>query len=343
VVLPSVPAATVTAPAAAATAPASSLEDVISRAMPAVASIIANNARGTGFFVRPDTVLTNAHVIEGQTSVRLWVNGVEHTARVTSVSTSTDVAALQVSDANPGQMTLALGSVDRARVGEEVVAIGFALGSLSNTVTRGIVSAVRKVGDVTLIQTDAAINPGNSGGPLIDGSGQVLGITSIGFRGEEGLAFAIAADHASQLLQGRAIVSGSTPLAALNHAMSTQSEGDQLRAAGEQEYGTTLQQIARSADQLDTYWSRYSSTCVAGAASTGDRPWFAVLDPNGVRVNGGSEYDCGAWVRTLQQNAATIRVQMAQATEGARRRGVYPGVIRDLRRHYRLDWDGWER
>ena len=286
VVLPPLPP-TATAPAVAAVS-ASSLEDVIGRAMPAVASIVANNARGTGFFVRPDTVLTNAHVIEGQTSVRLWVNGVEHTARVTSVSTSTDMAALQVSDANPGQATLALGSVTSARVGEEVVAIGFALGSLSNTVTRGIVSAVRKVGDVTLIQTDAAINPGNSGGPLIDRSGQVLGITSIGFRGQEGLAFAIAVDHASQLLQGRTLVSGSTPLAALNQAMSTQSEGDQIRAACEQEYGTALQQIARNSDQLDAYWSRYSGTCVASSAPAGDRPWFAVLDPNGVRVNGGS-------------------------------------------------------
>ena len=333
-----------TAPSVAASAsPATSLEDVISRATPAVASIITNTARGTGFFVRPDTLLTNAHVIDGQSSVRLWVNGMEHTARVTSVSTSTDVAILQVADANPAQATLPLGSVGEARVGEEVVAIGFALGSLSNTVTRGIVSAVRKVGDVMLIQTDAAINPGNSGGPLIDRAGQVLGITSIGFRGQEGLAFAIAADHATQLLQGRTLVSGSTPLAALNQAMSTQSESDQLRATGERAYGAALQQIARGADQLDAYWNRYAATCVASASSAGDRAWFAVLEPNGVRINGGSEYNCGSWMDTLQQNASVLRGQVAQATEIARRDGVYPGVMRDLRRNYRLEWDGWER
>ena len=337
------PAGAVPAAASGSPAGAASLEDVVSRVVPAVASIVTSAGRGSGFFVRSDTVLTNAHVVNGQTSVRLWVNGKEHAARVTNVSAAADLAVLQVPDSSPDQATLTLGSVNNARVGEEVVAVGLALGSLSNTVTRGIVSAVRRVGDVTLIQTDAAINPGNSGGPLVNRAGEVLGINSIGVRGGEGLAFAIAADHASQLLRGQTLVSSNTPLSALNQAMSSQSEGDQLRASGERDYGSALQQIARNADQLDSYWSRYSATCVASSSSAGDRPWFAVMDPNGVHVNGGSEYDCGTWVRTLQQNAAAVRSQMAQATEAARRSGVYPGTIRDLRRRFRLDWDGWER
>ena len=86
---------------------------------------------------------------------------------------------LQVSNANPSQEILRLGSASGVRVGQEVIAIGSALGVLSNTVTRGIVSAVRRAGDVTLLQTDAAINPGNSGGPLIDRSGQVIGINTM--------------------------------------------------------------------------------------------------------------------------------------------------------------------
>jgi len=336
------PASASAAPVSAGAAPGG-LEDVVSRVIPAVGSIVTGTGRGTGFFVRPDTVLTNAHVVEGQTSVQLWVNGVSHTARVATVSTAADLAVLQVYDANPNQPTLTLGSVNSARVGEEVVAVGFALGALSNTVTRGIVSAVRRVGDVTLIQTDAAINPGNSGGPLVDRSGQVLGINSIGVRGQEGLAFAIAADHASQLLQGHAMVSSDTPLSALNHAMSSQSDGDQLRASGERAYASALEQIARNADQLDSYWSRYAGSCVATSNSDGDRPWFAVFEANGVRISGTSTYDCGSWVNTLQQNAAVVRGQIAEATEAARRNGVYPGVMRDLRHRYRLQWSGWER
>ena len=338
-----VPTPIVPGAAAPTAASPSSLEDVVSHVIPAVGSIVTSTGRGTGFFVRTDTVLTNAHVVEGQTSVQLFVNGVPHTARVTSVSSAADLAVLQVSDPSPTQATLSLGSVNNARVGEEVVAVGFALGALSNTVTRGIVSAVRRVGDVTLIQTDAAINPGNSGGPLVDRSGQVLGINSIGVRGQEGLAFAIAADHASQLLQGRTLVSNETPVAALNHAMGGQPEGDQLRAAGERAYATALEQIARNADQIDSYWSRYSGTCVASATSDGDRPWFAIFDTNGVRVSGTSTYDCGSWMNTLQQNASVVRGQVVEATEAGRRNGVFPGVMRDLRHRYRLQWSGWER
>ena len=99
-----------------------------------------------------------------------------------------------------------------------MIAIGYALGSLSNTVTRGIVSALRQSGNVTLIQTDAAINPGNSGGPLLDRSGAVIGINSMSISKQvgEGLGFAIAIDHAVALVNGRnTVTTTTTPLAGL--------------------------------------------------------------------------------------------------------------------------------
>ncbi len=65
---------------------------------------------------------------------------------------------------DPNQQLLTLGTASSLRVGQEVIAVGSALGVLPNTVTRGIVSALRRAGDLVLIQTDAAINPGNSGG-----------------------------------------------------------------------------------------------------------------------------------------------------------------------------------
>ena len=162
-------------------------------------------ARGTGFFVRHDQVLTNAHVVEGQTSVRLQVGEATYTARVTIVAQGSDLAMLQVYNPDPKQATLRLGSVSTARVGEEVIAVGSALGVLSNTVTRGIVSAIRDVGTVRLIQTDAAINPGNSGGPLVDRNGVVIGINSLAVAAREGqgIGFAVAIDHARPLLSGQ--------------------------------------------------------------------------------------------------------------------------------------------
>lgn len=324
-----------------------SFEDVVARALPAVVSIQAGRARGTGFFIRPDSVLTNAHVVEGQSSVQLQAGETKYSARVVRVSPGTDLAVLQVSNANPSQPTLKLGSVAGVRVGQEVIAIGSALGVLSNTVTRGIVSAVRQTGAVTLLQTDAAINPGNSGGPLIDRTGTVIGINSMGIARQvgEGLAFAVAIDHAGALLSGQAPVAASaaTPLASLNRAMGGPSEGDQMRLSGEAAYRKTLEWAVRNADQLDSYWNRYAQTCVMSASRGGDRPWFAVYEANPVRLTNASGYDCGSWLDSVRSNAGTIRTEITRAAEAARQSGVYPGVMRDLRRQHRLDWSGWDR
>jgi hypothetical protein len=68
-----------------------------------------------------------------------------------------------------------------------------------------------------------------------------------------------------------------------------------------------------------------------------------VLEPNGVRINANSSVDCQGWLNTLQTNATPIRAALDQAAEAARRSGVYPGVMRDLRRRHRMDWSGWEQ
>jgi hypothetical protein len=327
-------------------APASSLEDVVGHVLPAVASITAGQARGTGFFVKPDRVLTNAHVIEGQTSVRLQVGEATYSARVVSVSSGSDLALLQVDRPNPNQPTLRLGSASNARVGQEVIAVGSALGVLSNTVTRGIVSAIREVGSVRLLQTDAAINPGNSGGPLVDRSGLVIGVNSMAVAAREGqgLAFAVAIDHATPLLNGQAPGGGAqTPLNALTKAMGGPAESDELRVRGEQTYRQVLEWAVQNSQPIDASWQRYAPTCVSSSSRRGDRPWFALFEPNEVRLNLAAQIDCQGWLESLRSNAMTIRTTLDQAAEVARRSGVYPGVLRDLRRQHRMDWSGWDR
>jgi hypothetical protein len=326
--------------------PPASLEEVVSRVVPAVASIVSGQARGTGFFVRPDQVLTNAHVVEGQTSVRLQVGETSYTARVVTIAAGTDLAVLQVYNPNPKQPTLRLGSAAKARVGEEVIAVGSALGVLSNTVTRGIVSAIRDVGPVRLVQTDAAINPGNSGGPLVDRTGLVIGVNSmvVAAREGQGLAFAVAIDHAVPLLNGQgAGAAAQTPLTALSQAMGGPGAGDEMRARGEQAYEQVLAWAEQTSQQLDAYWDRYASTCVTSSNRSGDRAWFAVLEPNGVRINPAATINCQSWLETVQSNALPIKATIDQAADTARRSGVYPGVLRDMRRKHRLDWSGWER
>ena len=327
-------------------APTGSIEDVVSASLPAVASIETGSGRGSGFFIRPDLVVTNNHVVEGQNSVTLRVAGTQYTARVMTTSAAVDVALLQVYNPNPQQATLRLGTASTARPGEEVIAIGYALGALSNTVTRGIVSALRQSGSVTLIQTDAAINPGNSGGPLIARDGTVIGINSMGISKQvgEGLAFAIAIDHAIALVNGRPVVATETPLAGLNQALGGPSESEAARAKGQGQYEQAVQWAARSGDQIEANWQRNSKLCVASATPTGgDRPWFAVYVPDGIKVARSNAYDCFAWIEDLKSAANQIKTTLDSAAESARRAGVYPGTSRQIRQKYRMDWSGWDR
>jgi hypothetical protein len=320
------------------------LEDLVSRVVPAVAFIQAGQNRGTGFFIARDKLLTNAHVVGGQTSVKLQLGETSYAARVINVSTGSDLAVLQVYNASPSQPVLSLGSVSSARVGEEVIAVGSALGVLSNTVTRGIISAVRKAGPITLIQTDAAINPGNSGGPLVNRAGQVIGINSLrAGQQAEGVAFAVAIDHATQLLNGERMADSQTPLGSLTKMLDGRSETDAQRSRGEEEYTRALDRIARTAAELDSFWTRYATGCVTSVAATGDHPWFAAYQPNGVRLGTSVTIDCNEWLDTVEERADDIRDEMERAGEAARQRGVYPGTARDLRRRYRMTWAGWDR
>jgi serine protease Do len=179
----------------------------VARSLPAVVLIQAGASRGTGFFVKPNQALTNAHVVGTQVSVELQSGNVRQSARVVSVSPGTDLALLEVFGPNAGQATLPLGSLKDVRPGQEVVAIGSPFGVLSNTVTRGIVSAVGRdivlpSGDklAGLIQIDAAINPGSSGGPLLNVYGELIGINVAMRDGAQLIAFAIPSDTVKGIL-----------------------------------------------------------------------------------------------------------------------------------------------
>jgi hypothetical protein len=320
------------------------LEELVSRVVPAVAFVQAGINRGTGFFIARDRLLTNAHVVGGQSSVRLQLGDTSYSARVINVSNGSDLAVLQVYNPNPNQPVLTLGSVAGARVGEEVIAVGSALGVLSNTVTRGIVSAVRKAGPVTLIQTDAAINPGNSGGPLVNRDGRVIGINSLrAGQQAEGVAFAVAIDHATQLLNGERVTDTQTPLGSLAQMLDGRSDNDQRRQRGEQDYARALDAVSRAAAELDSFWTRYAPGCVTAAVAGGDHPWFAAYQPNGVRVGTSTTVDCNAWYKAVKDRSEVLRAEMERAGEAARQHGVFPGTTRDLRRRYKLTWSGWDR
>lgn len=178
-------------------------------------TVDGGKAAGTGMVLTPSgLVLTNNHVIEGATEIRVQIggSGPSYTARVVGYDPTHDVALIQVDDVSE-LTTVTVGNTDTLAEGDRVVAIGNALGSSGpHAVSTGSIDALDQsitANDLTgdsenlsgLIQFDASIQPGDSGGPLVNSSGQVIGINtaaSVGFRrGLESTAgFAIPIDGA---------------------------------------------------------------------------------------------------------------------------------------------------
>jgi hypothetical protein len=325
------------------------LEDIVSRSIPAIVSIEAGQGRGSGFFAAPRTVITNRHVLQNTTMVTVRLsNGQALPGRVETTSQEYDLAIVRVDSATPSQAVLPLGTVSEVRPGQEVIAIGLALGVFQNSVTRGIISAVRRADRTVMLQTDAAINPGNSGGPLLNRSGQVVGINTMKITGAaESLGFAVAVDHArSMLASGGGAVSGSIAAAAppsqpLAPAFSSRSSTDAAREDGTRQYTQFIEAAARRALQLDSYWERIKANCAMRVASGYDREWFGLWD--GRTTLTGPDSSCGSAIKELEGMAAEVRSAMALAQENARRASVLPGQMREIRRRHRMDWPGFDR
>ncbi len=226
-------------PSAATAGPALDVAAILAKVEPATVAIQATGPRGvgqgTGVIISADgEVLTNAHVVSRATAVRVTLQGETQYRQATVVGTDggKDLALLKIEGAS-GLPTGDLGSSAAVRVGDDVVAVGNALGLKGDpTVTRGIVSALNRSLDtlVGMIQTDAAINPGNSGGPLVNNRGQVIGInTAVAGQGGQNIGFAIPIDTAKTTLDG--LRSGQTAGPVGYLGVSTRNPIDNSRGA----------------------------------------------------------------------------------------------------------------
>lgn len=156
---------------------------------------------GSGFIVSRDgKIVTNFHVIQDvrAATVQLATGKTIDSISVLGTDEREDLAIIQVS----GQdlPILEMGNPDSLNVGDPVVVVGSPRG-LEGTVTAGILSSVRNIGDgFRVLQTDAAVNPGNSGGPLVNNTGQAVGVISFMLRSSQGLNFAIPINYVRDLL-----------------------------------------------------------------------------------------------------------------------------------------------
>src|SRR5476651_1018012 len=146
---------------------------------PAAPNQGAAGSTGTGFYIAGDTIITNFHVINGCTDVRIRKNGVERgTARVVAQSQSDDLAALRTAVTSPEFLKLRVGQP--IKPAEAVLVFGYPLaGALSSTgnTTLGNVTALTGLRDDSrYLQISASVQPGNSGGPVLDEQGRLMGV-----------------------------------------------------------------------------------------------------------------------------------------------------------------------
>jgi S1-C subfamily serine protease len=178
--------------------------------------VIPQHGQGTGFIIdRRGYILTNNHVVDNARKISVTlVNGEKVDALLIGIDPTSDLAVIKIPKRYVTDIA-ELGDSDTIKVGQKAIAIGNPFG-LSHTLTTGIVSALkREIQDkgatlYDLIQTDTAINPGNSGGPLLNSSGQVMGVNTAIFSmsgGYQGIGFAIPINRAktvaTQIILGR--------------------------------------------------------------------------------------------------------------------------------------------
>lgn len=166
---------------------------------------------GTGFIITSDGMIaTNKHVVSDSAAdyTVLTNDGKEYPAKVLARDPMNDIAVIKI-EGNDFP-TLNFGDSDSLKIGQTAIAIGNSLGEFSNTVSKGIISGLKrnltasgglggseKLTDI--IQTDAAINPGNSGGPLLDISGKVIGINVAIAQGAQNVGFALPATQVQRI------------------------------------------------------------------------------------------------------------------------------------------------
>jgi putative serine protease PepD len=233
-------------PAQPAAATTTSLTQLYKNVAPGVVDIVVNTssggfgdqgaqAEGSGFVVDSSgDIVTNQHVVAGENGIKVtFQDGKTAKATVVGTDPSTDIAVIKVSVDASELHPLAFGSSAAVEVGQSVAAIGSPFG-LPETLTSGIISALNRTISAPnnfsisgAIQTDAPINHGNSGGPLLNSSGQVIGVNAqieSDSGGNDGVGFAIPSD-AVKSVSDTIIAGGKVQHAYLGVTIGTASSG----------------------------------------------------------------------------------------------------------------------
>lgn len=247
----------------------------------------ASRGAGTGVIISKDGyILTNKHVVNGATQVVVVMNdgSIHKNVKLVGTDPLNDLAFLKIIDPPKGLIPASLGDSSKVKIGQNVLAVGNALGEYKNSVTSGIISGKGRPVTATdgianseslenLLQTDASINPGNSGGPLVDLSGRVIGINTAIAADAQGIGFAIEINATKGLIKS-VLATGKVQRAYLGvmYVMITPELTDRLKLSAKE--GAYL-------------YGENSSSIVTGgpAQKAGLKDKDIIVSVNGVKVN----------------------------------------------------------
>jgi serine protease Do len=257
-----------------------SAEEILRRAMPAVVRLDGEHTQGSGFFLTDNGIIaTNRHVTEGEASFFVvTATGSRLLGKVVYSDPSLDLSLVKVD--GTGFARLPLADLRSVRPGATVYAIGNPGGGLPESVTRGIVSGIGSVEkhEGTWIQTDAAINPGNSGGPLVDSTGEVVGIATfkrVGPDGArlEGLNFALSAQDLINVMN-REVPEAAVGIAADTH----EADGSGAVAVHSEPEGAEIYVDGKFVGDTPSILPLTTGTHNVVVKADGKKPWERNLD-----------------------------------------------------------------
>jgi tetratricopeptide (TPR) repeat protein len=220
------------------------LPDLVARIKPSVVAIVTYDkrgkklARGSGFYVAPNRVITNEHVVEDghRIEVRSYDGKVFQVSKILDDDKEGDLVLLQTDDWPTGIKPLIVGTV-APREGERVIVVGNPLG-LQGSISDGIVAAFRTIrGAGKLIQITAPISPGSSGSPVINVRGEVIGVATLYLEGGQNLNFAISSDRIVNRWPDLLTTSSDIPSKPPSRPTQGQLTAEQLFAKGDSFYG----------------------------------------------------------------------------------------------------------
>ena len=230
---------------------------------------------GSGFIIDNETIVTNVHVIEGSSSAYVLLNGQEKKYSVSgyvAIDKANDLVILKVSGLYGAALTL--GSETFPEIGEKIYAVGNPKG-LNGTFSEGIISGIRDLTTNQILQITAPISPGSSGGPVLNSSGQVVGIAFASFSAGQNLNFAIPVKYLSTLKSKIGTLTSLTTVKVQPKSTTTTAINSNIKE------GVTIRNI----NMLNNKFIEFSVKNNLGYTVSDIKVLFLVYDKSGVVVD----------------------------------------------------------